>query len=199
MPTAWFNDNVLPDLMLNSGFKPLGVSDHFEALNKCMSQVQGKKLLDLGCGIGEAFETFSDFEYTGADLPHIIENASRKRSPGATFIHFNADNDSYEFLGQYDVVLMNSFISELPNWYWVLNNVLLHSTKDIVIHRQEVSDGPSKLEDYITYGGLPTIKCIINYKDLVKTCEINGYNLVDECNSFPHDSRQKTFLFRKEK
>ena len=104
MTTAWFNEEVLPNSMLNSGFKPLAESDHFEALEQCFSRAQGKTMLDLGCGIAEASTTFKQFDYTGADLPHIIEKAAKKKNPHANFRHFNANEGDYSFLAGYDVV-----------------------------------------------------------------------------------------------
>ena len=69
MKTAWFNKSILPNAMINSGFKPLHQSDHFDALDKCFKMTEGDSLLDLGCGIAEAGSTFTDYSYTGADLP----------------------------------------------------------------------------------------------------------------------------------
>ena len=72
--------------MLNSGFKPLGKSDHFESLNNCFKMSKGEKLLDIGCGTGEVSKAFPNWEYTGADLPHIIQDVSQKSNPSAEYI-----------------------------------------------------------------------------------------------------------------
>ena len=44
--TAWFDETKLPNAMLNSGFKPLNQSDHFESLNESLSKAEGVSLLD---------------------------------------------------------------------------------------------------------------------------------------------------------
>jgi hypothetical protein len=196
MKTAWFNKRI-SDAMLNSGFKPLPESDHFPALEQCFQKVEGKTLLDLGCGIAEAALVFKDYDYTGADLPHIIDNAAKIKNPQASFIYFNADQDSYELLRDYDIILMNSFVSELTNWYRVLNSVLLNARRFIILHRQEITDEVSRLEDYKTYAGLQTTKSIINYEDLNKLFYFNQYEVVFESNSFPQNETQKTFVLRK--
>lgn len=183
--------------MLNSGFKPLRQSDHFSSLSKCIEMTTGASLLDLGCGIGEASEAFTQFEYTGVDLPHIIEKAAKKKYPDSNFLHFNANEDRYDFVKNYDVVLMNSFISEIPDWYRILNNVLLCATSFVIIHRQRVTVRESFLENYLTYADMPTIQTIINYEAFVKTFEMNEFELIHECDSFESDTSQRTFLFKK--
>tara|TARA_R110000765_G_scaffold348260_1_gene438345 strand:+ start:209 stop:814 length:606 start_codon:yes stop_codon:yes gene_type:complete len=197
MKTAWFNKSILPNAMINSGFKPLHQSDHFEALDKCFKMAEGESLLDLGCGIAEAGSTFTDYSYTGADLPHIIDQCALKKNPDLDFIHFEAGEDNYDFVGKYDIVLMNSFISEVPDWYRVLSHVLLGAKKYIIIHRQEVTSEPSFLQEYKTYANLMTIKTVINYDDLVVLFERSGYEIELEVDSFTYDSGQKTFLLKK--
>jgi|TARA_R110000868_G_scaffold81407_3_gene230385 hypothetical protein len=197
MKTAWFNKSILPNAMINSGFKPLHQSDHFDALDKCFKMTEGDSLLDLGCGIAEAGSTFTDYSYTGADLPHIIDQGARKKNPDLDFIHFEAGEDNYDFVGKYDIVLMNSFISEVPDWYRILSHVLLSAKKYIIIHRQEVTNEPSFLEEYKTYANLMTIKTVINYDDLAVLFERSGYEVKLEVDSFPYDSGQKTFLLKR--
>jgi|1_EtaG_2_1085319.scaffolds.fasta_scaffold10110_2 SAM-dependent methyltransferase len=195
--TAWYNAEIMPDSMLNSGFKPLKDSDHFAPLQKCMSLVEAETLLDLGCGIAEAAQTFKKLKYTGADLEHIIEHAAKKKNPNETFISFDANKDDFSFIESYDVILMNSFISELPNWYKVLSKVLYYGKKYIILHRQEITDSSNYLEKYITYGGLETVKTIANYEQMKKTFYMNDYNVIYEDYSFSNNRTQKTFLLLK--
>ena len=196
--TAWFDDSVLPAAMLNSGFKPLHQSDHYEALDKCMAMAEGDSLLDIGCGIAEVSTAFPAYKYTGVDLPHVIEKAARVKNPQTKFIAFNANKDSYDFVGDYDIVLMNSFISEMPDWYRCLNNVLCNSKGYIIIHRQEVTHEPSYLREYATYAGLKTTNSVINYEELKKVFYFNEFEILYEADSFPNNNRQKTFLIKKE-
>jgi trans-aconitate methyltransferase len=196
--TAWFDKNILPTAMLNSGFKPLRQSDHFATLDKSLSMTTGDRLLDLGCGIAEVAGTFPLYDYTGVDLPHIIENAARVKTPEADFISFDANIGSYDFIENYDIVLMNSFISEIPDWYRCLSNVLYHSKSYVIIHRQEVTNLQSHLRGYRTYAGLQTTNSVINYDELRKLFYFNEFEVVYESNSFPNDKNQKTFVLKKE-
>mgnify|MGYP003629991946 CR=1 FL=1 len=197
MKTAWFNDSSLPAAMVESGFKPLRQSDHFKAIDDCFEMTSGKSLLDLGCGIAEVGSTFVDYSYTGADLPHIIEKGARKKNPNLNFFHFDACEDDYAFIANYDIVLMNSFISEIPNWYKVLSRVLVNAESFVIIHRQEVTEQISFLQQYTTYANLKTTKSVINYNQLTTLFERSGYEIKLELNSFSYDNNQKTFLLKK--
>lgn len=196
--TAWFNESDLPGAMLNSGFKPLRESDHFKALSDSLSLVTPGKLLDLGCGIGEVAITFPKYEYTGADLSHIIDKAAKVKNPDFNFISFDANKDAYDFMANYDVILMNSFISEIPNWYRCLNNVLYNAKKYVILHRQEVTEKQSYLREYTTYAGLKTTNSVINYEELNKMFYFNEFKVIQELNSFPNNKYQKTYLLIKE-
>ena len=80
MTTAWFDKNVLPSSMVNTNFKCLEESDHFDALKACFDMVRDSEtLLDLGCGAAEVARVFNNFDYTGADLPHIVEEATEDK------------------------------------------------------------------------------------------------------------------------
>jgi hypothetical protein len=198
MKTAWYDDKNLPNSMLNAGFKPLKESDHFGALDECVKLSDGKTLLDIGCGAAEVALTYPEWEYTGADLPHIISDVSKVSSPSQNYIGFDANETSFEFVKDYDLVLMNSFLSEVPEWYTILNKILIHATGDVLIHRQEVTHSESHLDNYITYGNLPTVKTVINYEDMVNTFKFNGFSIVRATRSFPYESHHRTFLFRKD-
>lgn len=198
MNSAWFDKSVLPTSMLNANFPPLHESDHFAALEKCFSAIEAKTLLDLGCGAAEAANTFINHEYTGADLPHIIEKVAKNKNPGHNYISFEADNSDFSFINGNDIVLMNSFVSEIPNWYFVLSKILPQCKKYVIIHRQEVFDSKTQVKEYSTYGGLQTTKTIINYSQLMNVIRMNEFRLLQEHNSFPYTSLHKTFLLERE-
>jgi hypothetical protein len=199
MKTAWHDKNILPKSMVNSGFKCLEESDHFDALQACFDMVgDSKTLLDLGCGAAEVSRVFNKFDYTGADLPHIIEKVSMVKNPNAKYIKFDIEKDNLHFLSDKDVVLMNGIVSEIPNWYLALSKVLDVAEKYIILHRQTVTDEKSSLVEYKTYGGLPTTNSVINYEDLVRLFEMNSFEKIYEANSFVYDDACKSFVFRKQ-
>lgn len=198
MKSAWFDQNKLPHSMLNANFPPLNKSDHFSSLEKCLNEIEINSVLDLGCGAAEASNIFTNHKYTGADLPHIIEKVAKKKNPGHDYISFDANTSDFSFVKGYDVVLMNSFVSEIPNWYFVLSKILPQCQKYVIIHRQEVFDGKTSVKEYSTYGGLPTTKTIVNYNQLVSVFRMNEFKVLQENNSFPYASLHKTFLLERE-
>lgn len=199
MTTAWFDKNVLPSSMVNANFKCLEESDHFDALKACFDMVRDSEtLLDLGCGAAEVARVFNNFDYTGADLPHIVEEVSKAKNPDAKYVKFNIEKDDLHFLSGKDIVLMNSFVSEIPNWYFALSKVLDVAEKYIILHRQTVTDQKSSLVKYKTYGDLLTTNSVINYEDLVRLFEMNSFEKIYEVNSFVYDDACKSFVFRKQ-
>ena len=164
--TAWHNTKILPDSMLNSGFNPLSKSDHFKSLEKCINHCQGKTVIDIGCGLAEPYTAFSHLDYTGVDLPHMIADVAIKNNPYAKYISIDANDTDFEFVKDYDIILMNSFLSEMPSWYLTLNKILFHAKGEVIIHRQEISDNPSYLAEYRTYANLVTYKSVINADEL---------------------------------
>lgn len=199
MTTAWFDKSVLPSSMANTNFKCLEESDHFDALKACFGMVDDSEtLLDLGCGAAEVARVFNEFDYTGADLPHIIEEVSMVKNPHAKYVKFNIEKDDLYFLSDKEIVLMNSFISEIPNWYLALSKVLVSAEKYIILHRQTVTKEKSYLIEYKTYGDLLTTNSVINYEDLIKLFEMNGFEKIYEVNSFVYNDACKSFVFRKQ-
>ena len=47
------------------------------------------KVLDLGCGAAEFGRVYEFFDYTGADLPHVIEGAAKKKNPNLKYLTFD--------------------------------------------------------------------------------------------------------------
>ena len=199
MTSAWLDKDKLPNAMLNANFASLGNADHFPALKECFSIIKdnAKSIIDVGCGAAEASRVFSEYDYFGADLPHIVEKVSKHKNPDAKYITFNASNTDFLFLQDKDVVLMNSFISELSDWYLVLSKILINSKKYVVLHRQEVTDSNSYLQEYTTYGGLRTVKSIINKEQLHRLFYMNEFKIVKESSSFPYNSNHRTYLLEK--
>ena len=196
--TAWHNTDTLPTSMLNAGFRPLTESDHFKSLAKCIENCEGKTIVDIGCGLAEPFTAFAHLDYTGVDLPHMIEDVAKKKNPKAKYISIDADETDFEFVKDFDIVLMNSFLSEMPTWYLTLNKILFHATGDIVIHRQEVCDQPSHLAEYKTYANLTTLKSVINKNELHNIFQLNDFRVILGEESFDHPTNQKTYLVRKD-
>ncbi len=71
-------------------------------------QLNGKKLLDVGSGLGDLWEFLRqnhlDVDYTGIDLLKKMVDESRRRHPNARFIHADVFTDSPFGPDSFDVV-----------------------------------------------------------------------------------------------
>ena len=203
--TAWYDQEKIPKAMLDAasgivaGWKQLEDSDHFSALKQSIERCNNSKtILDLGCGAGEVSRVFKNLDYTGADLSHIIEKVAKKKNPNSKYINFDANLDDFSFLNGFDVILMNSFLSEIPDYFKVLNKVLFYSKKYIVIHRQQFDERDSRIENYSTYSNLMTTKTIINYKEFFDLCYRNNFSIVLNIDSFGISDANKTLVLERQ-
>ena len=136
-------------------------------------------LLDLGCGKAEISDAFPEYEYCGADLPHIIQKVSKISKPSLEYIEFDATICDMDFVSSFDVVVMNSFLSEIETADEILRKVLKYAPKYVVIHRQEIKDKEGR-EKYLTYGGLTTTKYTFDRNQLEKVIESSGFTKLFE-------------------
>lgn len=170
--SAWFNADVLPSDMVKAvtgekGWLKLEDSDHFKVLNEMISNLTINKMVDIGCGAGELGRVLSNFDYTGFDLPHIIDKVSKVVNPNLKYVYFDADEFDYSELKKYDLLVCNSFISELSNPIEVLTKLIDNTTKYLLIHRQFLSN-ETNFSKYTTYGNLLTTRSHIGYNEFTK-------------------------------
>ena len=198
METAWSNDAICQHI-LNANFPPLSESDHFYPLKRCVDKVlhRSKNVIDLGCCKAEFSDAFPSLDYSGADLPHIINNVSKRLRPQNKYISLDATKTSLEIVSSFDIILMNSFLSEMPDPLRTLHAVLTYAKKYIIIHRQDIVKEDTALELYNTYGGLQTVNSLINIEDLKKALELNRCKIDMELNSYSDSNTKKTLLISK--
>tara|TARA_R100000152_G_C6744001_1_gene167718 strand:- start:316 stop:930 length:615 start_codon:yes stop_codon:yes gene_type:complete len=196
--TAWNNEEI-SDHMMQTNFPHLQISNHFAPLKLCVDFVvlNCKNVLDIGCGKAEFATAFPNFDYTGADLEHVIENVSKKTSPQLNYVVFDAQKDDYGFISQFDLIIMNSFLSEMPNGIEVLDKVLQNVSDYIIIHRQELHSTEDYLTEYKTYGGLPTVNYTMSKTTLDHLLKKNNCTLLINVESFPNDKKRRTLLIKK--
>ena len=198
MNTAWNNEEICQHI-LNTNFPKLKDSIHFNALNQCVKKIGSdsyKTILDIGCCKAELAETFPQFQYTGADLPNIIEGVSKKIRPSLSYVYFNAETDDYSFMSDYDIIIMNSFLSEMSNGTEILNKILNHAKKYVVIHRQDIEE-KTTVANSQTYGGMNTVNFIISREDINKITNKNDCKIIFETQSFPETPSKRSLVISK--
>lgn len=177
--TAWFNEDILPIEMIKGatgekGWARLEHTEHFNVLNSFIKDLNILKMADIGCGAGELGRVLANLDYTGFDLPHIIEKVSKVVNPNLNYHYFDADNFDYTKLKDFNLIVCNSFISELNNPIEVLSKLLDNTTEYLLIHRQYFTS-ETNFSEYNTYGNLITVRTHIGTNDfngLLKNHEI---------------------------
>jgi SAM-dependent methyltransferase len=177
--SAWYNSDILPKEMIKGanaefpGWKKLEYSEHFKVLDSIIFDLNISSIVDIGCGAGEVGRVYNNYKYCGCDLPHIIDEVSMIVNPDKNYVKFDAYNlGDLSFMREYDLILMNGFLSELENPLDFLKELIKYEINYILIHRQDfIEDKSSYLENYNTYGGVETTNSFINYReflDLIK-------------------------------
>lgn len=195
--TAWNNEEICKHI-LNTNFPPLNQSDHWQALKDCMDKIEPSKkgVLELGCCKTEFVDAFPECHYVGADLHHIIEGVSKKLKPSVNYHSFDANKDDYSFMNYFDTIFMNSFLSEMPTAMQILDKILQHAYKYILIHRQDIADN-QRIEVYQTYGGLEAINYVMSRSELESLLVKHECKIVIETEPFKEHPEKRSLLISK--
>jgi len=154
-------------------------------------------MLDIGCGTAFLSELCYSSKYTGADYPHIIEGCAKRNYPNGDFHYIDFVNDDITWIGEYDLVCTNGFIDIMERPLDALNKLLSNSRGDVIIHRQEISGGPTRVVTNPSYGGM-TYHSIINRGDFMATISKYGYRIKKEVNLyFQWENGGNSFLLTK--
>jgi len=189
--TAWYDDKILPEQMVRgalglNGWPRLEKSDHFSVLDDLINTSSFTNIGDLGCGAGEVGRVYSKYQYTGYDLPHIIEKVSKVVNPYLNYVDFDAYDFDYSSIKKHDMIICNSFISELKDPFSVLQNILNNTSNCLILHRQQFSNN-TNFQEYSTYGNLVTPRSFIGIDEfnsilkdhkVIKQVECHGMSLL---------------------
>ena len=200
---AWYDTERIPLEMVKGaraeleGFKKLEESEHFTVLDSLIKKVNPSSICDIGCGAGEISRIYPDLKFLGLDLPHIIEKVASVVNPGKKYMVFDANTqEDFSFLREYDLLIMNGFISELENPIGFIEKLIDQYKGNIIIHRQDLTESNTFLEEYNSYGGLKTTNSQINTAEIYNVCEKNGYEIICIENSGISDCEKKTILIK---
>jgi SAM-dependent methyltransferase len=161
-------------------FPPLEKSDHFPYLVHLVRQLPpDSSVVELGCGAGAFQRAYSGFFYMGADLDHIVKQVASRFNPEAKVISCDIYTDPVDFIRLFDVVLMNAFIDIMEHPLEILDKVLQRSTDYVLLHRQEIDSGPTRITTNPSYGGT-TFHSIINESDFSTLLQENHFSVLDK-------------------
>src|SRR5688572_280459 len=115
------------------------IMEHMNKFSELLPDVSGK-LLDLGCGTGMLSEFKKNYEYYGADLQHILNESSMRNYPQYFYRVCDVEKDGLEWIGEFDIVVMNALIDVMQIPAAVLRKILSACKGGIIIHRQEITE-----------------------------------------------------------
>ena len=131
---------------------------------------QPARFLDFGCGVGHYSELLERrypgrFDYTGCDYSPAMVEAARAEWSGRKF----AVNDLFANtldLGAFDLVCAGALVDISENWVRALDVLLGSAARFVLLHRQQVTEGPSRVDVVPGYSGQTTYRSYLNRADL---------------------------------
>lgn len=140
-------------------------------------------IIDIGCGTAwygvylqkEGYLKHST--YSGCDIsPHMCK-LSKENIPNANFFVFDIASSSLE--NKYDVVLDSAVIQIADqDWKKVLKNMLLSSSKWLILHRLFYTNDVTKIEQVKTYLKVPDIRIHVGLNELKKELDKYRFSIV---------------------
>lgn len=202
--TCWYDNDKAPKQMIRGAkgelWPVLEKSVHFPILEQLINTMLRKcssciSLVEVGCGAAEFQRVFTNFFYTGADLPNVIDKVAKVIHPTGRYIKFDVYKNDMRFLSEYDVVLMNAFIDVLEFSLLGLEKVLKNSRDYVILHRQTLTRDETHTTMNSSYGG-QTYKSFINFNGFMNVLNKNGFVIAEEIR-FPYEPNTFSFLLKK--
>ena len=93
-----------PDESVHYGYEPLGLAEFLAGLEVCAAHTQGRRFLDLGCGIGRSMllALLMGWDVTGVEHHRPYAEVARRLVPEATVVEREAEE--FEGYAAFDVV-----------------------------------------------------------------------------------------------
>jgi len=161
--SCWYDPKLMDDIVNHFTKYPL-----LEVpLGKILKELIGElpeylNYIELGCGTGQNAKIIKD--YTGIDMPEIINTVAMKCMPNERYIKMDVYDD-IGLIKHYDAILMSAFIDVMEYPLEVLKKVLNLAKNYVIIHRQEISkDKKTHCIKNHSHGGF-TYHSIINRTD----------------------------------
>ncbi|GAF91354.1 unnamed protein product, partial [marine sediment metagenome] len=164
---CWNNPNYDVWIEKLKEHPPLLTTKHGQLLYELIGMVDGydKKLLDLGCGKAE-ISSLVKAQYTGADLPNVIRNVSKKFNSELDYMYIDITTHKGYLLEGFDIIVMNAFIDVMKDPLKILDKVLNIAENYVILHRQHFTGNETHVEKRHSYGK-ETYHSIINTDDFI--------------------------------
>jgi SAM-dependent methyltransferase len=153
------------------------------------------RLVDVGCGAGhygELLERFhpGSFEYTGYDYSTEMIRIARDLWPGRRFEVKDLFDESLD-LSAFDVVFAGALVDVLSDYERALRVLLGSRAPYVLLHRQRITDAPSRVEDTAGYARQRTFATYLNRGELERLAAEHSRTVARE---FTVEGDKRTFL-----
>ncbi len=157
------------------------------------------RLLDFGCGVGHYSELLERrhpgrFDYTGCDYSEAMIEAARAEWSGRRFVVDDLLASTLD-LGEFDLVVASALVDITEDYERALDVLLGSAAPYVLLHRQQVTDGASRVEVVPGYSGQTTYRSYLNRGDLERLASRHGRSILA---SFHVQDNIRSFLFGKE-
>jgi SAM-dependent methyltransferase len=140
------------------------------------------RLLDIGCGVGHYSELVArwfgdDVSYTGADVSTEMVETAVTKWPGRRFEQDDvlAHRLNYD---SFDVLLAGALVDVLAEWRPALDAVLGSSAPYVILHRQRLTSGRTRVRRARGYAGGQTYRTVVAESDLNAALARHGREII---------------------
>jgi SAM-dependent methyltransferase len=152
------------------------------------------RLLDFGCGVGHYSELLERrfpgrFEYTGCDYSEAMVEAARGEWGDRRFVTNDLFANTLD-LGAFDIVVASALVDITEDYERALDALLGSEAPYVLLHRQQVTEGASRVEVVPGYAGQTTYRSYLNRFDLERIAAGHGrqflasFTVQDDIHSF---------------
>ena len=143
---------------------------------------QPATFLDFGCGVGHYSELLERrypgrFDYTGYDYSEAMIESARAEWPGREFVVQDVFAPGLD-LGSYDLVLASALVDVTEDYERALDALLGSGGRFVLLHRQQVTEGTSRVEVVPGYPGQTTYRSYVNRADLERIAARHGRTIL---------------------
>lgn len=156
------------------------------------------RLLDFGCGVGHYSELLERrfpgrFDYSGCDYSQAMVEVASGEWGDRGFVTNDLFANELD-LGAFDLVVASALVDITEDYERALDVLLGSAASYVLLHRQRLTDGPSRVEVVPGYAGQTTYRSYLNGTDLERIAAAHGRSILA---SFPVQDDIQSFLFGK--
>ena len=156
------------------------------------------RLLDIGCGVGHYSELVErwygdEVSYSGVDVSTEVVEAAVTNWPGRRFEQDDVLAHSLDY-DSYDVLLAGALVDVLVEWRPALDAVLGSSAPYVILHRQRLTGGRTRVRRARGYAGGQTHRTVLAESDLRAVLARTGREIVRR---LPVEPGIETLVLRK--